>query len=195
MGGVWGHRKISPPFQSLLAFPKHYYHSISEYQAPLPSAHCLVFLQNASPTPAIPAISLRMSSRSLGCPINQVPGKCSTIRINKSLRKELLSAQTQVWSISFLKSRFGQSPKWQHMVLFGTGTCRWVWLSRWANAESGSYCRGEEMEALRWVKEARVCWKQLLNQRVNQLSAKVRTRAHLKANFTPVFLNHWHQNY
>ena len=111
MGGVWGHRKISPPFQILLAFPKHYYHSISEYQAPLPSAHCLVFLQNASPTPAILAISLRMSSRSLGRPINQVPGKCSTIRINKSLRKELTIVypspsvinklfKIQVWSVS-----------------------------------------------------------------------------------------------
>lgn len=48
-----GTYKDTPPFQILLAFPKHYYHSINEYQAPLPSAHCLVFLQNASPTPAI----------------------------------------------------------------------------------------------------------------------------------------------
>lgn len=63
------------------------------------------------PHPCHPAISLRMSSRSLGCPINQVPGKCSTIQINKSLRKELTVVyptpsvinklfKIQVWSVS-----------------------------------------------------------------------------------------------
>lgn len=82
---------MSPPPQILPDFPQSPLMLLSYIsEVHILSAHCMIFLNDASSSPAIPAIH-QEGFKVMDCPINQIPGKCSMIEINQSLPKQLLS--------------------------------------------------------------------------------------------------------
>lgn len=90
--GVGDHRRMSPPPQILRVFPQSplMLHSHVFSEAHILSAHCMVFLNDATSSLAIPAIH-QEGFKVMDYPINQIPGKCSMVEINQSLPKQLLS--------------------------------------------------------------------------------------------------------
>lgn len=114
LGWSWGHRRISPPFQILPGFPQALFLLHSHVFS---KAHLFSSLPGISTGclshPCHPCHFIKRSSvfKIMDCPINQLPGKCSMIQINKSLLKELTViyltpsvtnklSKIQVWAIS-----------------------------------------------------------------------------------------------